>query len=216
MPGNRFRPSEIAMRLAGVTAAGRPVAIRPAPVQVEAPTTGEAVAGFPQKRFSARLKEKLRRIRARFRLLGPALKIKVGKAAVLFLLAGALAAGLLLTRRYWWGFFQRSTGIHAIPPGDHQERLLFLAQVENLQKERAELAARLGQLESELKQATSKNAGLMAELERQSQGTREKAKIIADLEKKVREAAHEAEAVQQEYMALYARNQGDKGVLKKG
>jgi Mg-chelatase subunit ChlD len=211
MPGNYFRPAGIAARLAGVTPAGRPVAIRPAPVRSEA-ATPDAVAALSQSRVSARLQEKLRSIRARLRPWAWAFKA----ATLILLAAGLAAAGVLLTRRYGWGFLQPSPGSRCPSDGDSQERLLLLAQIESLQKAKADLAAKLSQFEAKLKRADTEKAGLTTKLEQHSQRVQEKAKIIADLEKKLQDAKHEADAVQQEYMALYARNQEGKGLLRKG
>jgi hypothetical protein len=215
LPGNYSVKSGIASRLAGVTSTGRPVAIRPAPVKVEAATSHDAI-NTSRKPVTVRLQEKLTGWRDRLRQRLRAFKT-AGKAAALILLAAGLAAaGVLLAWRHEWGFWRQDAGSRCPPDGDRQEKLLLLAQVESLQKEKADLAAKLGELEAELKQAASERAALTAELEQHSQRAREKAKTVADLERKLQDAKHEADAVQQEYMALYARNSEGKGVLRKG
>ena len=56
---------------------------------------------------------------------------------------------------------------------------------------------------------------LQAELERISSKTKGNVQSIEELEKKLEQAEQEAKGVQEEYMALYARNQQEKEAIKK-
>lgn len=215
LPGSGLRPAGVELRLTGVTSSGRPLSIRPVPVKIEASALG-AAGGFSHPGVIAGLKGKVHKIRVRLRPLALALKTRSGKAAFLVLFAGALAAGLLMTRASRWVFLHRSLGLQSSLQGGGQERLFLQARIDNLQKEKAELAAKLEHAQARLKQLAADNAGLMKQLEQKSQVVREKARIISELQRQLQEAEHESEAVEQEYMALYARSQGDKGVLKKG
>jgi hypothetical protein len=103
------------------------------------------------------------------------------------------------------------------PGGDpQQERLFLLARIENLEKEKMALQRELDRLSANLRQAAAENAELAKRVDQQTLNFRDKAKAIGDLEQKLEEAENEAKAVQQEYMALYARSEAEKGMLKKG
>ncbi|MDI6853850.1 MAG: hypothetical protein QME75_09660 [Deltaproteobacteria bacterium] len=215
LPASYSGAGQITVRLAGAAPAGRPIAIRPAPEKVE-PAASKSEAGLSQRPLGSRVRDKLRSLRARLRPWVWAF-IAAGKVTALILLAaGMAAAGFLAARRYDRGFRQSGTGSLSPPDMESQEKLLLLAQVESVQKEKAILAAKLGELEAKLKQAAAERDDLAARLEDNFQRAREKAGIIADLEEKLQDAKHEADAVQQEYLALYGRNPESKDVLKKG
>jgi hypothetical protein len=71
--------------------------------------------------------------------------------------------------------------------------------------------------EKNLEAATilAEKTDLQAELERISSKTKGNFQSIEELEKKLEQAEQEAKGVQEEYMALYARNQQEKEAIKK-
>jgi hypothetical protein len=151
------------------------------------------------------------------KLLG-SLTSKAWLLASLAALVSVLCIGVLLARRHWRiALLDRLTAPLLSGGGSlREEKLMLLARVETLLHEKAALEARLKEMEKRLQQLAAENADLLKKMEQQSLIFREKARVIGELEKKLQEAEHEAKAVQEEYMALYARSQGEKRVLKKG
>jgi len=213
LPGDHFRPAEIDLRLVGVTDSGRPVVIRPAAPQVELPAASRSA--WPETGFLADLKGKVQKLRARCQPVARAVKSRTGALAALALLLGVVAAGLWLIRSRWQALSFKSLAAQLLPHGTNEGKLLLLAQVETLQKEKAELAEKLDRLNDQLKRVTAETANLTTKLEKQSQRVQDKTKVIGELEKRLQEKENEAKAVQEEYTALYARSQEERGMLKK-
>ncbi len=100
--------------------------------------------------------------------------------------------------------------------GSSQTNILRLkAQVEALDKGKAQLQDALKEKNSQLDLLQAEKADLQAALERVSEKSQANIKSLEELEKKLEEADQEAEGVRQEYMALYARNQREKETYKK-
>jgi hypothetical protein len=97
-----------------------------------------------------------------------------------------------------------------------KRNLLLMAQVESLQKEKGKLSADLGEMRRAMEKLKAAKEDLEARLGEPSAEYQEKSKIINELESRLEEAEKEAKSVQEEYMALYARNQKEKQELKKG
>lgn len=96
-----------------------------------------------------------------------------------------------------------------------QSVLRLKAQVETLAREKAELEAAVKEKNRQAKQLQAEKEEMQAALERLQQKSQANSKALGDLEEKLQEAEQEALRVKQEYMALYARNQQEKEVLKK-
>jgi hypothetical protein len=124
-------------------------------------------------------------------------------------LAVLLAAGLLLWRE------GPETGEAEGGPDTGNNILRLQAQLENLNKEKAQLQATLEEKNLHAAHLLSEKADLQTDLERVSSQSKGNIQSIEELEKKLGEAEREAEGVQQEYMALYARNQQEKEEFKK-
>jgi hypothetical protein len=215
LPGPRFLPAVVDVHLTGAVSPGRPVFIQPPSQTISSAMAGGADAVAPGV-FLANLRAKLRQLRAQGLPVAGALKSRAGILAALALLAGVLAAVGWLTRRRWRVLLLKGLTTHVFAPGDGAENLMVLAQLEVLQKEKVDLAAKHEELEKRLKHLTADNVDLAKKLEQQSLTFKEKAKVMGELEQKLQEAELEAKAVQQEYTALYARSQGEKQELKKG
>ncbi|MDD2903082.1 MAG: prefoldin subunit, partial [Syntrophales bacterium] len=93
--------------------------------------------------------------------------------------------------------------------------LLLKAQVETLQKEKGKLLADMGEMRQQLEKLVSAKEELEARLGEPSKEYQQKSKVIKELEQRLEEAEKEAKSVQEEYMALYARSQKEKQVIKK-
>jgi hypothetical protein len=212
LPGPR-PPAAADVLLTGTAPPGRPVFIQP-----RFPNVAPAMAGDagPPGAFLANLRAKLRQLRAQGLSGAGFLQSRAAILAALALLAGALAAAGWLTRQRWRALLLKGLTTHVFAPGDGGENLMVLAQLEVLQKEKADLAAKCVELEKRLKHLTAENVELAKKLEQQSLTFKEKSKAMGELEQKLQEAELEAKAVQEEYMALYARNQEEKQGLKKG
>lgn len=96
-----------------------------------------------------------------------------------------------------------------------QSTLRLKAQVETLTREKVELEAAVKEKNRQAKQLQAEKEEMQAALERLQQKSQANSKALGDLEKKLQEAEQEALRVKQEYMALYARNQQEKEVLKR-
>ena len=93
--------------------------------------------------------------------------------------------------------------------------LRLQAQLEALSKEKAQLQAALEEKNQQAATLLAEKADLQADLERISAKTKGNVQSIEELEKKLEEAEREAQGVQQEYTALYARNQQEREKIKK-
>jgi hypothetical protein len=98
-------------------------------------------------------------------------------------------------------------------PGKNILRLQ--AQLEALSKEKAQLHAALEEKNQQAATLLAEKADLQADLERIRAKTKGNVQSIEELEKKLEEAEREAQGVQQEYTALYARNQQERENIKK-
>jgi len=113
----------------------------------------------------------LKKLEARCQLLARTTRGRLILAA-LALLLGSLAAGLWLTRDCWQEFSLKDLTQGLPVLGGSQDKLLLLAQIENLHKEKAELLEKLDQLQGQLRQMAEENAGLRMEVEKKSQELR--------------------------------------------
>jgi hypothetical protein len=93
--------------------------------------------------------------------------------------------------------------------------LRLQAQVEALTKEKVQLQAALEDKNQQVERLLAEKADLQSSLDRVSAMSKGSAQSIDELEKKLEEAEKEAQGIQQEYMALYARSQQEKEVIKK-
>ncbi len=109
----------------------------------------------------------------------------------------------------------------ASPGGDEEAGgagnniLRLQAQLEALSKEKAKMQAALEEKNHEAANILAEKTDLQAELDRISSKTKGNVQSIEELEKKLEQAEQEAKGVQEEYMALYARNQQEKEAIKK-
>lgn len=200
-------------QLSGTTASGRPLSLQTLPVKVDL-TPGALASGIGPRSATAATSVK-----------------KAGAAAVprsrkwLWGVLGltVVVAGLLGGAAFWFRP-QVMQILRRRPPTEEelenmtpeQLNLLLRAQVESLQKERGVLQADLGELRQERDKLSAAKEELEARLGQPSRDYQEKSKVIKDLEKKLEDAEKEAKSVQEEYMALYARSQAEKQVIKKG
>jgi predicted nucleic acid-binding Zn-ribbon protein len=90
-----------------------------------------------------------------------------------------------------------------------------MVRIETLEKEKMALQGELDQLAANLRQAAEEKEELRQSMEEQSLKFRNKTKMIGELEQKLQEAESGAKSMQQEYMALYARSQGEKKIIEK-
>ncbi|MBW1992737.1 MAG: hypothetical protein JRI59_11685, partial [Deltaproteobacteria bacterium] len=180
-----LRPSAISLSLAGSLPSGRPVVIRPAIPGLRLPTSGGQDA--PETGLLTRLKTRLKKLEARCQLLARTTRGRLILAA-LALLLGSLAAGLWLTRDCWQEFSLKDLTQGLPVLGGSQDKLLLLAQIETLHKEKAELLEKLDQLQGQLRQMAEENAGLRMEVEKKSQELRQRAQKISELEETLAEA----------------------------
>jgi hypothetical protein len=218
--GNIFRftvppelsgPYRLSLQLTGATAAGRPLTLQPPPLSVNltpagggkaapqtaapsSPAAGAPAPGSGQKRK---------------RLLW-GLGLTLG-------LAAACALGFFYRRRVRrFLLVKLSGGLEGDAASREEQYLLLLAQVDGLQKDKSKLLADKLELQEALKKLTEEKARMEASQGQPTRDFQEKSKIIKDLENKLEEAEREAKSVQEEYMALYARSQQEKQVIKKG
>jgi hypothetical protein len=208
-PLHRPGPYEVELFLAGRDPEGRPRVIRTAVSRLEAPPgappgAGNSKAGQGKGWLSAlALSGKASR---RWFWLGLGL-LGVGIFGV---------AGFLLYRQRSPRASPEDEGGEAEQGGNSRKNYLLLkSQVEILQKDKAQLQSDWEDLNRQLEQVKAEKADLTAELERQAQKNKVGLRSLGDLEKKLEEAEQEARSVQEEYTALYARTQGDKGTLQK-
>ncbi len=210
-------PLKVDLRLTGGTPEGRPLIIRPAVpfLQAAAPEPKEPP---PAPTLKGKIKEKL------WNLVHPRPQAASSlKARRSWLLAG-LGAWLLVVAGLLW-LARKHLPFHRLPglgpllsAADgvaRQQKLLSAARIESLEKEKMVLQGELDQMSAKLRQAAGENAELLSKIEQQSLKYRDKAKVINELEQKLEEAETEAKAVQEEYMALYARSQAEKGLMEK-
>jgi archaellum component FlaC len=87
--------------------------------------------------------------------------------------------------------------------------------VEALTKEKAQLTAALEEKNAQFNQIMAEKADVESELERFREKFQGSSKTLEELEKKLDDAEREAKGVQEEYMALYARNQREKEGFQK-
>ncbi|MFZ2089589.1 MAG: hypothetical protein WAU47_13530 [Desulfobaccales bacterium] len=148
----------------------------------------------------------------------PAPSAPKGKRRWLWLvLAGSggaiiLACGYLLIGERLAGWRARA----GKPQGAPSEHVLMLqAQVEVLTKEKVQMQTALEEKTLQVSQALAKKEELTKELERFRERYQSSSKTLEELEKKLQDAEQEAKGVQEEYMALYARNQQEKEGFQK-
>lgn len=201
-------------QLSGTTASGRPLFLQTLPVKVDLdPAAGAAAAGIgPRSATAATSVKKAGAVVPRNR------KWLWGVLGLTAVVAAMLGGAAFWFRPQALRIFRRR------PPTEEElenmtpEQLnLFLrAQVESLQKERGVLQADLGELREERNKLLGAKEELEARLGQPSRDYQEKSKVIKELEKRLEDAEKEAKSVQEEYMALYARSQQEKQVIKKG
>ena len=97
----------------------------------------------------------------------------------------------------------------------HKNILRLKAQVEALTKEKAELEGALNEKIKQFELLLEEKAELQAGLERIQKKYQENLRSSEELEQRLTVAEQEAKGVNQEYMALYARNPQEKDLLKK-
>ncbi len=128
--------------------------------------------------------------------------------------------GIVVLALAGWLLWQDRPGT-ASPGGDEEAGgagnniLRLQAQLEALSKEKGRMQAALEEKNLEAANIMAEKTDLQAELERISSKTKGNFQSIEELEKKLEQAEQEAKGVQEEYMALYARNQQEKEAIKK-
>lgn len=143
---------------------------------------------------------------------------KSKRRLIFLILTGVGVAILLVAGLLMW----RERPAH--PEGDDDEEpagpagkgtLRLQAQVEALTKEKVQLHATLEDKKQQIESLLAEKADLQASLDRILSQTKGSAQSIDELEKKLEDAEKEAQGIQQEYMALYARSQQEKEAIKK-
>ncbi|MHB8069390.1 MAG: VWA domain-containing protein [Desulfobaccales bacterium] len=199
-------------QLSGATASGRPLYLQTLPVKVDL-TPGAVASGIGPRSATAATS-----VKTAGAAVPRSRKWLVGVLGLTLVVAGLLAGAALWFRPQVLQILRRR------PPTEEemenmtpeQLNLLLRAQVESLHKERGVLQADLGELRQERDKLRAAKEELEARLGQPSRDYKEKSKVIKDLEKKLEDAEKEAKSVQEEYMALYARSQAEKQVIKKG
>ncbi len=216
LPAQGFSPLVVDLRLAGVAPSGRPLVIRPAFRLEPAALSGRA--GLSDRGLKVGIASPFRQVCSFWQKLTGSLKSKIWWLAGLAALLSVLSIGVLLVRQRWRLALLSRLTAPFLSGGDflREEKLMLLARVETLLHEKAALESRLKEMEKRLRQAAAENANLLKQMDQQSLNFREKARVIGELEQKLQEAEQEAKEVQKEYMALYARSQGEKKALKEG
>jgi hypothetical protein len=123
-----------------------------------------------------------------------------------------LACGYLLIGERLAGWRARAGNAQGAPS---EHVLMLQAQVEVLTKEKAQMQTALEEKTLQVSQALAKKEELTKELERFRERYQSSSKTLEELEKKLQDAEQEAKGVQEEYMALYARNQQEKEGFQK-
>jgi hypothetical protein len=195
------------LQLQGLAAGGRPLAIASGPFPKIAPKVPEQpaevkpeAAPVPQGEVKA---PPVRKTKRRLIFL-----VLTGVGAVIL-----MAAGFLMWR-------ERPPRADAEEDEDSggaggKSTLRLQAQVEALTKEKVQLQATLEDKSQQIEKLLAEKADLQSSLDRVSAMSKGNAQSIDDLEKKLEEAEKEAQGIQQEYMALYARSQQEKEAIKK-
>jgi peptidoglycan hydrolase CwlO-like protein len=128
-------------------------------------------------------------------------------------LAGVLA-GVVLFGVVLLSLFRRPpTSADAAPAGNQPEGSGG-EQLQELRREKAELEARLGEMEGEVRRLLTDQQKLQEELAERSRIIQEKSRLIHELEATIQKASAEARAVQEEYAALYVRSAKEKKALQ--
>ncbi|MEW6659738.1 MAG: VWA domain-containing protein [Thermodesulfobacteriota bacterium] len=210
LPSDLSGPFLVNAQLTGATASGRPLVLEPLPVQIDS-TPGAAVPGIGPSRADAATVQGAKKF-SRSR------KWFWGVLGLAIIALGLLGGAAYLYRPRLLGLFQRRPAGEDIPDdiSPEQHVLLLRAHVEKLQKEKGVLQADLKELREERDKLLAAKEELEARLGQPSRDYQEKSKVIKELEKRLEDAEKEAKAVQEEYMALYARSQQEKQVIKKG
>jgi hypothetical protein len=223
----------VSLELSGVATSGRPLFLQPPALQLQlSPAAGSA--GMGPANAAAASEEGPKGVAAAAdtgpksaaptSFLGRANVYARNHKLLLVAVIGLLIAAIILfTVAYVFRppalrflIINRSGGeiTDDMPP--EKQNLLLKAQVESLQKEKGKLLADIGEMREQIEKLTAAKEELEAKLGEPSAEYQEKSKIIKELESKLVEAEKEAKAVQEEYMALYARSQKEKQTLKKG
>jgi hypothetical protein len=210
LPSDLSGPFLVNVQLSGATASGRPLVLEPLPVQVDlAPGTGGAGIG-PSSADAATSQGA--------KVVSRSRKWFWGVLGLAVIAVGLLGGAAYLYRPRVLRLFQRRPTEEDVPDNmtPEQHVLLLRAHVEKLQKEKGVLQADLKELREERDKLLAAKEELEARLGEPSRDYQEKSKVIKELEKRLEDAEKEAKAVQEEYMALYARSQKEKQVMKKG
>jgi len=234
MPPNLSGACWVGLELTGVTASGRPLFLRPAALQVNlSPTAASAAGGSTSAAAAAAPGAKNQAAAAEIGPKGQAAASSPGSTGFLsrhrkLLLAAGLGLVAVMMVLLTIAYLFRPPALRFLIIGGRggdvitddmpmeKQNLLLKAQVESLQKEKNKLLADIGEMREQIEKLTSAKEELEAKLGEPSQEYKEKSKIIKELEQRLEEAEKEAKSVQEEYMALYARSQKEKQVMKKG
>uniref|UniRef100_A0A7C5EPP4 VWA domain-containing protein n=1 Tax=Desulfobacca acetoxidans TaxID=60893 RepID=A0A7C5EPP4_9BACT len=200
---------QVELELQGTLPEGRTLYISPAPARLEVPSRPKPE---PEGREAPQLGAEA--VRASPKAPGGAAKSRKKRLWLGLSLAGLATFGVavyfILRDRFPKA---GSEGEEKNPEGD--THLRDKAQVEILLKEKQELQKALEEKDTQIKGLMAEKAELQEELKRLREKSLISAKTLEELERKLQEAEKEAEAVQSEYMALYARSQENKQALKK-
>jgi hypothetical protein len=129
-----------------------------------------------------------------------------------FGIAVLLGCGFILLRERLAGGYEDDDSGEG---GGSQNVLRLRAQVEALTKEKVQLQTALEEKTHQFNQLMAEKETLASEVERFREKFQDRSKNLEELEKKLDDVEREAKGVQEEYMALYARNQKEKEGFQK-
>ncbi len=202
---------QVAARLEGCDIQGYPLKIRPPAIAVTVPAMDPTQDGPPLSRWARWRQAATQIITAPWVRFPPLLQ--KGRAVRSLALAGVLA-GVVLFGVVLLSLFRRPpTSADAAPAGNQPEGSGG-EQLQELRREKAELEARLGEMEGEVRRLLTDQQKLQEELAERSRIIQEKSRLIHELEATIQKASAEARAVQEEYAALYVRSAKEKKALQ--
>jgi hypothetical protein len=207
-PGHDFCWADL--RLRGTAPDGRPLNIASGPVRLQTPPKDSDAPD--QARVHPGAEERVQRE-------NPWSLTQKFRRRWIWLALCAVGGGIILVAAFLlWRLRTEAAGSddeEGYGGASPQSVLRLKAQVENLTKEKSELEAALQEKTKQFKQLQAEKAELQTDLERLQKKSQANIRTLGELEKKLAAAEQETQGMKQEYMALYARNQREKEVLKK-
>ena len=209
------------LQLRGTTLSGRPLALEPDPLRLDltagsvTPTPEAPKSGSPTS-----LKQRLRSLSIKSLFPSSSGNMVFWLILALLVSLALLVLGALFYLRHhhlYASFSKKSLEDMTLPEDVSMEdlKLLLIAKVEFLEKERSQLKAAMGEMGQQLGELTAEKVRLTTELEKAMDDIKEGSQTIKGLKKTVEEAEADAKRVHDEYMALYARDELEKKKLKR-